>query len=85
MDKNINAEIVAKLNEYEAGHTPEDHNIWQDMILPLAQYDDAKTGNLDDTREFALADGTIIAWDSQRFGGPWYVHSDSYADRMAEM
>jgi hypothetical protein len=57
------AEIVAQVNAYEAerpGATVSD--VWQDVIIPLPEYDDGETDPDDDDR-LVLTDGTEIYYD----------------------
>jgi hypothetical protein len=73
-------EIVAALNDYEGAHTSEtgDHNIWQDVIIPLPEYDEALTDVYDTGQNdrFAVSgtsigrDAHVIAYDYER--ACWY-------------
>jgi len=68
-------EILDQLNAYEttrpdhgereAGKAPD---VWQDVILKLDEYNEPGTDAIDtgQSDRFALADGTVIAWDQQR-------------------
>jgi len=61
------ASIVAQLNDYTG------ENIWQDVILPGLDLNEAATNEIDpctSSDRFVLADGTIICWDPQT--GQWY-------------
>ena len=75
------AEIVAQLNTYT------DDNIWQDVILTLADYDEDATVAADESGRsdrFVLADGTMIEWvESATDGEQWRIHTDHDADRWA--
>ena len=65
-------EIIDKLNEYEATHTAEDHNIWSDLIRGLDEYDDEATDEADPNYEsdvVVLTDGTRI----EHHGDEWVI------------
>lgn len=75
-------EILDRLNRYESTHpdraeTRADlaHNIWDDVIHVLAEYDEGGTNDIDQDKSdrFALTDGTVIRFDSMR--GEWYEQS----------
>lgn len=62
------AEIVDQLNAYQGD------NIWQDLILALAEYDETATDAMEHGQgdRFALADGTVIAYGVGSYGGSAY-------------
>lgn len=56
-------EIVDKLNEYEATHTPPDYDIWYDVIRVLPEYDEEGTAMADPDYWgdiVVLTDGTYV-------------------------
>ena len=63
--------ILGALNAYEKAHSPQamaydPDNIWRDIIWNLPGYDADRTDGFTDCDRFALADGTIIRWESGR-------------------
>lgn len=65
-------EIADRLNEYEATHTVLDHDIWNDVIRVLDEYDDEATDEADPNYEsnvVVLTDGTRI----EHREGEWVI------------
>lgn len=71
------SEILDRLNTYEATHDKSAisgssvHNVWDDIILNLDDYDEDRTEQVEHGSgdAFALTDGTVIEYDEQ--AGQW--------------
>ena len=65
-------EIADRLNEYEATHTVPNHDIWNDVIRTLPEYDDEATSKADPNYEsniVVLTSGTRI----EHREGEWVI------------
>lgn len=69
------AEIVASVNDYETDHPDAaTSDLWQDTILCLPEYDEARTHAADPSYASdvaVLTDGTRVEWDAQ--GRRWFA------------
>jgi hypothetical protein len=72
------ADIIEALNAYDQSREyggvtePTANNVWQDVILPLPEYGESKTDEIDEgsNDRFALSDGSVIRYDP--VGRSWW-------------